>query len=244
MKTKQDYNFYLKRFQEVICFLTAIGIKKNFKTIGNYRSSKNSSKAYYLNIKYESLARLSRLPQGKKCFEEFLQKSSELFVYHRHCHKTFRKNKKFARNAWFELSESVLARWFEDEKNFNTNTCSLISKTTHKWIDKYIFNYKDGKKIIDNSDIPEEEEEENKLQITKEELQVEINKQHCSRFFAKKAWKILNGSDEDFKESRYGWSIEDTESTKLWRKDFLRKFYGKVDTETFCELSKLCGVLK
>lgn len=242
MKTKQDYNFYLKRFQEVVCFLTAVGIKKNFKTIDKYRSSKNSSKAYFLNIKYKSLARLSRLPHGKRCFEEFLQKSSELFIYHRHCHKTFRENKKFARNSWFELSESVLARWFEDEKNFNTSTCSLISKTTHKWIDKYVFNYKDGKKMIDNSDIPEEKEDE--LQTTKEELQAEINKQHCSRFFAKRVWKILSGLDEDFKESRYGWSIEDAKLTELWRKEFLNRFYGKVATETFCELARLCGVLK
>lgn len=176
MKTKQDYNFYLKRFQEVICFLTAVGIKKNFKTIDNYRSSKNSSKAYYLNIKYESLARLSRLPQGKKCFEQFIKSSENLFIYHRHCHKTFKDDKKFSRNSWFELSESTLAKWFEDEKNFNTNTCTLISKYTHKWIDKYVFNYNKGKNIIDNNDIPEEHEQQ-KIGM-KEWLQSEINKQH------------------------------------------------------------------
>jgi len=98
-----------------------------------------------------------------------------MFIYHRHCHKTFKENKKFSRNAWFELSEEVLSKWFEDEKNFNTRTCELISKTTHKWIDKYVFHYKNGKKetMQDNSDIPEEDEQD--TTITKEELQAEIN---------------------------------------------------------------------
>lgn len=243
MKTKQDYDFYLKRFQEVVCFLTINSIRKHFGTIAAYNNAKNSSKAYHLNIKSKIVARLARLPQGRHCFEEFLKSSESLFIYHRHCHKTFRDNKTFSRNSWFELSGLTLARWFEDEKNFNTSTCTLISKTTHKWIDKYVFNYKDGKKMIDNSDIPEDDEQPN-IGITKEWLQAEINKQHCSRFFAKKTWKILSGSDEDFKESRYGWSVEDTASTELWRKEFLNKFYGKVATETFCELAKLCGVLK
>lgn len=242
MKTKKDYNFYLKRFQEVVCFLTSVRIKKNFKTVDEYRSSKSSSKAYYLRIKYEVLARLSRLPHGIRCFEQFLKDSSSMFIYHRHCHKTFKENKKFSRNAWFELSEEVLSKWFEDEKNFNTRTCELISKTTHKWIDKYVFHYKNGKKTmkIDNSDIQEEDEQD--TIITKEELQAEINKQHCSRFFAKRCFKILTSVDEDFKESRHGWSAEDTAKTAAWRQEFLNKFYGKASAEAFMQLAKLCGV--
>ena len=242
MKIKKDYDFYLTRFQEVVCFLTANRIKTKFKTVEEYRSSKDSSKAYNLNIRWEILAKLSRLPHGKKCFKEFLERSSSLFIYPRHCHKTFNENKTFARNAWFELSEEVLKKWFEEKKNFNTSTCELISKTTHKWIDKYVFHYKNGKKTmkIDNSDIPEEDEQD--TIITKEELQTEVNKQHCSRYFAKKCWKILSGSDENFKESRYGWSLEDTKRTEEWRKEFSKKFYGQVGTEEFLELAKLCGV--
>lgn len=239
MKTKNDYSFYLKRFQEVVCFLTINRIRKNFGTIAAYNNAKNSSKAYHLNIKWQQLKKLSRI-RNNYCFDELLKASESLFVYHRHCHKTFRKNKTFSRNSWFELSESTLARWFEDEKNFNTSTCTLISKTTHKWIDKYVFNYKNGKKMIDNSDIPEDDEHQ--IGITKEELQAEINKQHCSRWFAKKCWKILTDNDEDFKESRYGWSSEDTFRTKDWRKNFISSLYGKVDSEKYIELIKIGGM--
>lgn len=242
MKQKKDYNYYLMRFQEVVCFLTATRIKKKFNTFDEYQKARNSSKAYCLNIKAEILARLTRLSQGKRCFEEFVKASETLFVYHRHCHKTFKQNKTFSRNSWFELSEEVLSKWFEDEKNFNTNTCQLISKTTHKWIDKYVFHYKNGKKTMkmDNSDIPEDDKHD--TLITKEELQEEINKQHCSRNFAKKCWKILSDFDADFKESRQGWSVEDSNLTKTWRQNFLMKFYGKVGAEVFLELAKLCGV--
>ena len=37
---------------------------------------------------------------------------------------------------------------------------------------------------------------------------------------------------------------EDEQHTNSWRKEFLSRFYGKVDTETFYELAKLCGVFK
>lgn len=245
MKTKQDYDFYLKRFQEVVCFLTINRIRKHFGTIAAYNNAKNSSKAYHLNIKSKIVARLARLPQGRHCFEQFLKSSESLFVYHRHCHKTFRDNKTFSRNSWFELSESVLACWFEDEKNFNTSTCTLISKTTHKWIDKYVFNYKDGKKMIDNSDIPEDDEQQ--IGITKEWLQSKVNEEKCSKTFAKNCWKILTDNDEDFKESRYGWSSEDSFRTKEWRLKFLcvvanNKEKWHIDDKQFAELIKICGV--
>ena len=105
MKTKKDYNHYLNRFQEVVCFLTAVGIKKKFKTLDAYKNAENSDKAYCLNINWEILSRLSRLAQGKKCFEEFLKSSESLFVYHRHCNKTYSSGKSFARNSWFELAD-------------------------------------------------------------------------------------------------------------------------------------------
>lgn len=242
MKTKKDYCFYLKRFQETICFLTVCSIKKEFKTLDAYKAAKNSSKAYCLNIKAEPLSRLSRLPHGKRCFEEFIKSSKKLFTYHRHCHKTFKENKKFSRNSWFELSETTLAKWFEDEKNFNTKTCTLISKTTHKWIDKNVFHYYKGKKMIDNSDIPEEDGQPS-IGITKEWLQAEINKQHCSRWFAKNCWRILTEEDEDFKEGRFGWSTEDSHRTKEWRKNFISSLYGKIEGEKFVELTKISGIV-
>lgn len=166
MKTKKDYDFYLKRFQEVVCFLTAVGIKKRFKTVEEYRKARNSSKAYYLNIAWEILRRLSRLPFGKQhAFENFVEQSKTLFVYHRHCHKKFKTKKHFSRNSWFELSESTLNKWFENEENLNTKTCKLIGKESHKWIDKYVYGakfekIKEEKKPEINTvdDIPSDEE--------------------------------------------------------------------------------------
>ena len=246
MKIKQDYDFYLRRFQEVVCFLTANRIRKNFKTVAAYKNAKNSSKAYCLNIKHETLTRLSRLPQGKRCFEEFIKSSESLFVYHRHCHKTFKDNKRFSRNSWFELSESALIRWFEDAKNFNTSTCRLISKTTHKWIDKYVFNYKDGKKMIDNSDIPEDDKQPT-IGITKEWLQSQVNEENCSKTFAKNCWKILSDNVVDFQESKNGWSVEDSYRTKNWRLRLLcvlanNKVKWNIDDTQYTELVKLCNM--
>lgn len=183
MKNKNNYEFYLRRFQEVVCFLTVVRIKKHFNTVDKYINSENSSKAYYLSIKYDVLARLSRLPHGIRCFEQFLKDSGSMFIYHRHCHKTNKKkNKKFARNSWFELSESELARWFEDEKNFNTKTCKLISNETHKWIDNYIYYTVDVQIKKLNNDYKEkyyailhnEIEKDNKM--TKAEKEIIIKK--------------------------------------------------------------------
>ena len=41
MKNKNSYEFYLRRFQEVVCFLTVVRIKKHFSTVDKYRNSKN-----------------------------------------------------------------------------------------------------------------------------------------------------------------------------------------------------------
>lgn len=140
MKKKKDYEFYLTRFQEVVCFLTAVGIKKHFKTVAEYKKAPNSSKAYCLNISGKILVKLSRVRSiDKYRFEEFIEASSSLFTYHKHCHKTYKSGKKFSRNSWFELSDLELEKWFSNDSNFNTKTCELINKESHKWIDKHIY---------------------------------------------------------------------------------------------------------
>jgi hypothetical protein len=161
MKSKKDTEYYIKRFQEIVCFLTAKGIKKSFKTLDEYNQSKPSSKAYCLHIDWELLAKLSKI-DNKKCFEKLLEESKHLFSYHRHIHKSYVKsNKHFSRNSWFELTPETLELWFADEKNFNPKTCKLISKDTHKWIDKNIYANKHeefkSKKPKSNI-IPEEED--------------------------------------------------------------------------------------
>ena len=168
MKQKKDYEFYLTRFQEVVCFLTAVGIKKHFKTVAEYKKAPNSSKAYCLNTSWNVLQHLSRLPHGYKHFEKFIDASKSLFIYHRHCHKTYKSQKKFSRNSWFELTDETLNKWFENDKNFNTKTCKLISKESHKWIDKHVYKIEKNNNMtkaeketmkrtpkFDNSDIPE-----------------------------------------------------------------------------------------
>ena len=213
MKQKKDYNHYLNRFQEVVCFLTAVGIKKNFKTLDAYKAAKSSSKAYHLNISWEILSRLSRLAQGKKCFEAFLKSSESVFVYHRHCNKTYNSGKSFARNSWFELTDETLAVWFSDEKNFSTKTCELISASTHKWIDKYVFKYPTKKvekphkiKAVRNNTIEADIDDDVEIEDTNNiarQLQAFINEKVLSLSEAKELQKIAH-EDYEVKEHRSG----------------------------------------
>lgn len=97
---------------------------------------------------------------------------------------------------------------------------------------------------IDNSDIPEDDEQQ--IGITKEWLQSKVNEEKCSKTFAKNCWKILTDNDEDFKESRYGWSPEDSFRTKEWRLKFLcivanNKEKWHIDDKQLAELIKICG---
>ena len=164
MKKKYGEDFYLKRFQEVVCFLTASKIKKHFGTLEKYYAAKNSSKAYSLHIKWNILFHLTRVGSTHK-MNELIAASENVFKYHRHCHKTYKddlnatppkqdskdsgktlqkpKGKHFSRNSWFELSDKVLEDYFAaPEDNFNTKTCHVLSKEAHKFIDWCVFKYK------------------------------------------------------------------------------------------------------
>lgn len=165
MKKKYSEEFYLKRFQEVVCFLTANKIKKHFGTLEKYYAAENSSKAYHLNIKWDILVHLSRVGSTHK-MNKFIAASANLFKHHKHCHKTYKddlnatpppkqdsedrgkkskklKGKHFSRNSWFELSDKVLEDYFAaPEDNFNTKTCHFLSKEAHKFIDWRVYKYK------------------------------------------------------------------------------------------------------
>lgn len=130
----------------MVCFLTLASIKKNFKTLDEYGKAANCRKAMFLHITDDILRRLSKTPDGRIHFQEFIDKSESLFAYHRHCHKTYKSGKKFSRNSWFELDAEWLAENFKEE-NFSTATCGFLTKEYHKWIDKRVYGYgSDGRR--------------------------------------------------------------------------------------------------
>lgn len=122
----------------MVCFLTLASIKKNFKTLDAYNRASSCRKAMFLHVVDDILRRLSKTPDGKIHFQEFLDESTHIFKYHRHCHKVYKTGKRFSRNSWFELDAEWLAENFKEE-NFNTATCGFLTKEYHKWIDKRVY---------------------------------------------------------------------------------------------------------
>lgn len=163
MKKKYGEEFYLKRFQEVVAFLTAVGIKKHFRSIDAYKRAANSSRAFHLTIKWDILEKLTTLRINntlRKRFEDFIGRSKDLFTYHRHCHKTYSSSDKhFSRNAFFELSDKVLEDYFSTPDNFNTKTCHFLSKEAHRFIDKHVYKDKFKKNQEENTTKAEKENE-------------------------------------------------------------------------------------
>lgn len=156
VKKSYDCSFYLKRFQEAVEFLTALNIRQKFKTLDAYKKANGHQRAFRLGIKHETVDALSRVGEARtRCFTKFLEESAALFKYHRHVHKTYGSGKTFKHNSWFELTAAELERWFSDERNFNTATCPLISKETHKWLDKHVFGYKSVAKPAKAKPAPE-----------------------------------------------------------------------------------------
>lgn len=148
VKKSYDCSFYLKRFQEAVEFLTALNIRQKFKSLDAYKKANGHQRAYHLGIRHEIVNMLSRVGEARtRCFTKFLEESAALFKYHRHVHKKYSSGKTFKHNSWFELAPAELDRWFSDERNFNTATCPLISKETHKWLDKHVFGYKAAKPV-------------------------------------------------------------------------------------------------
>lgn len=138
MNNKQQID-HLKRFQEVVIFLTILNIKNNFGALEKYRNSSIANKALKLHIAEKILRKISKYK-----LKEFISKSTHLFKYHKHCHKTFISGKKFIRNSWFQINEE-----FFIEENLITLIeiqFNSLSKHSKKWVYKNIFN-KNNKEI-------------------------------------------------------------------------------------------------
>ena len=109
MKHTKDNNFYLTRFQECVKFITQRNIiefihKDNLKSFDDYKKQSAARKAYYLNIDYSILLKLTRCNKTF-CLNDFLEKSKNIFTYHKNWYKNYKSDKQFSRNSWFELKK-------------------------------------------------------------------------------------------------------------------------------------------
>ena len=144
---KRNFDDCLNRFQETVCFLTFNSICQHYKSIDEYRHASDGDKAYKLHISRDYIKRLSLVNQ-KKCLKEFLEKSTDLFKYHKHCHKIHKSKKKFNRHSWFELSDSVLEKYENEytqlpnenkENKLILTSNKLISKDTKQFLENVIY---------------------------------------------------------------------------------------------------------
>lgn len=139
MKKKYGKEFYLKRFQEAVCFLTVYYIASRFGTVAEYEKASPEKKASCLGFRADLASRLSRMSGGRSEFLNFINESQGLFKYHRRVNLNHWTGRKYIRNQWFELSPETLAKWFSDERNFEIDTCWLICEKTKQWLKKYAF---------------------------------------------------------------------------------------------------------
>ena len=155
MKHTKDNNFYLTRFQECVKFLTQRNIIKfinedNLKSFDDYKKQSAARKAYYLNINSEIISNLTRCNKTHY-LNDFLEKSKDIFTYHRHYHKKYKSGKQFSRNSWFELlNESDIKICFDNPSFIHTNNKEILSKESHEFIDKIYLVY--SKKLKKNED--------------------------------------------------------------------------------------------
>lgn len=125
----------LRRFQEVICFLTAKSIyesySNSFGSLMDYDLADDFSKAYHLGICPKLLQDLARC-----CVKKFAEQSSHLFTYHKHFHNA---QNGINKNAWFELNRDVLKKWLSDKDNLNIKKCTLICEDSKKFLEEKAF---------------------------------------------------------------------------------------------------------
>ena len=158
----------LEDFQKAVVFLTLLKIKKNFKNASEYANSKHTDKAKYLHIDSKTLKRLSTF-DNRRLFSKFLQKSANLFDFHKHVALRYASGKKFKINSWFELKLSIdeLDKYLES-KHYMDLKSELYSKRVHKILDN-LFN---SKKKKESNTTKSDKEESN---ATKSEEKKEDN---------------------------------------------------------------------
>ena len=148
----------LEDFQKAVVFLTLLKIKKNFNNASEYANSKHNDKAKYLHIDSKILKRFSKF-DNKRLFNKFLQKSDNLFDFHKHVALKYASGKKFKINSWFELKFSIdeLDEYLKNDYYMSLKS-ELYSKRVHKILDN-LFNSK--KKEESNTTKAEEKKEDN-----------------------------------------------------------------------------------
>lgn len=148
----------LEDFQKAVVFLTLLKIKKNFNNASEYANSKHNDKAKYLHIDSKILKRFSTF-DNKRLFNKFLQKSDNLFDFHKHVALKYASGKKFKINSWFELKFSIdeLDKYLKSDLYMSLKS-ELYSKRVHKILDN-LFNSK--KKEESNTTKSEEKKEDN-----------------------------------------------------------------------------------
>lgn len=68
MKKKYGKEFYLRRFQEAVCFLTALDIRNRFGTLEEYEKASPVKKAYCLGFRADLAKKLSMIGSDKRAF--------------------------------------------------------------------------------------------------------------------------------------------------------------------------------
>ena len=155
----------LEDFQKAVVFLTLLKIKKNFNNASEYANSKHNDKAKYLHIDSKIIKRFSTF-DNKRLFNKFLQKSNNLFDFHKHVALKYASGKKFKINSWFELKFSIdeLDEYLKNDLYMSLKS-ELYSKRVHKILDN-LFN---SKKKKESNTTKSDKEESNTTKSDKEE---------------------------------------------------------------------------
>ena len=156
----------LEDFQKAVVFLTLLKIKKNFKNASEYANSKHNDKAKYLHIDSKIIKRFSTF-DNKRLFNKFLQKSNNLFDFHKHVALKYTSGKKFKINSWFELKFSIdeLDEYLKNDLYMSLKS-ELYSKRVHKILDN-LFN---SKKKKESNTTKSDKEESNATKAEKKAI--------------------------------------------------------------------------
>ena len=172
----------LEDFQKAVVFLTLLKIKKNFNNASEYANSKHNDKAKYLHIDSKILKRFSTF-DNKRLFNKFLQKSDNLFDFHKHVALKYASGKKFKINSWFELKFSIdeLDKYLKSDLYMSLKS-ELYSKRVHKILDN-LFNSK-KKEESNTTNTDKEESNTTKSEEKKEDNMTKAEKEAVYKKYA------------------------------------------------------------
>lgn len=213
MNKKQNIN-YLRRFQEVVIYLTLVNMKNNFNSLDDYYNESVGNKALKLHITEQIIKKIS-----KYHLKEFIAESTHLFKYHKHCHVKFASGKKFTRNSWFELNSHLL-----DSQNLTSlaNCClDSMSADSRKWIEKHFFKTKQRKK--NNMKIEDIKYETIKTNINSIKRIKRTNKSTSKNYYV----IVIITKDGIFSNYQHIWDKQNIDVEKLTSSDLVEITYVK-----------------